>query len=256
MATFPCTTNGRLLNHLGLAAAPYVDTHDAPAATSLPTGIQVSNAKNTGTNKYFVSRFALDFDTSAIPAGVTIKSASLWYWNDGSASEKADAGHADLHVVEGVHHTPVVANDYGDQLPKVTSGGVLAFGDQGAGWNEIILNATGLTWIVKGGLTRLCLKLSGDGNNLQPTGFNIVYGDGCTGFGHPPELDVTWGTTVPTVDGQSRFSTVGLSSVSYLVPQGRRPGWLESLALWAAVVLGGYAIIKENQEHDVHNPGD
>ena len=85
-----------------------------------------------------------------------------------------DPGQATIHVVEGVHGDTLEPDDFGDLLPKTTSGGSISHGDIVQGWNEISLNATGRGWISKTGITKLGLRLAGDIDNSTPTGYNSL----------------------------------------------------------------------------------
>lgn len=108
----------------------------------------------------------VDFDLSDLPANwasvyETVKlRLYIETWNGGSG----DAG--DIVIVQGVQNLPVEDDDYGAQLPYVTSGGV---GDKDdwseAGWFDIELNVAGKALITAGETLKLCLKTLADVNN-------------------------------------------------------------------------------------------
>lgn len=123
----------------------------------------------TPTSKWKCERGFLYFDTSALGAGWTITAAILTVYV--YAKQFTNAGHADLHIVEGVQDDPAQANDFGDHLLKVTSGGSIVYADiVDDAFNDITLNATGRGWINKTGTTKFCVKVSGDIDDLSPSG--------------------------------------------------------------------------------------
>lgn len=151
--------------------ADYATAHDTPDGSIFEnTVLDVYNYLFGA--EYRIARSLLFFDTSPLGAGATILSVVLSLYIHIGATED-DPGQMTLHIVEGVQHDPIVAADYGAQLSKVTSGGSIVHGDVVFNeYNDITLNATGLSWINKTGTTLLCLRASGDINEDVPTGVN------------------------------------------------------------------------------------
>ena len=120
------------------------------------------------TSKWVCERGFLYFDTSSL-AGLTITGAILSVYV--YAKQFTNAGHADLHIVQGVQDDPAQPDDFGDHLLKVTSGGSIAYdGIVVDDYNDITLNGFGRSWINKVGTTKFCIKVSGDIDDLAPSG--------------------------------------------------------------------------------------
>lgn len=144
------------------AASGVVDTADLTPRTAF-------DAYGVPVDKWLCQRGFPYFDTSLLTPSDTLIKVVLGLYI--YSKQYTNVGHANLHIVEGVQHDPPVATDFGDSLIKVTSGGNINYDDiVEEAFNEIVLNATGMAWINKGGITKLCLKLSGDIDNLEPTG--------------------------------------------------------------------------------------
>jgi hypothetical protein len=124
---------------------------------------------------YKVTRGFLLFGTSGLE-GRHVQSASLFLCLLFGGTEQ-DTGLATVHVVEGIQNTPLVLSDYGAHVGKTISGGYVTNVQIETytwenPWLEIPLNSTGCQWINPSGMTKLCLRLSGDINNDTPTGWN------------------------------------------------------------------------------------
>lgn len=164
---------------LGVSGNVYADIHDAAAAGSLQTlyAIGWNNTEYWANNTRYgfpaswrLNRTLLNINCASLPAAAIISDVKLYNYINHWLEEMANQ--SDLHVVEGVFSDPPVLADYGAQLPKTVSGGVLAFSTDtspGVGRPEpMTLNTIGKTWIVKEGDTLLCLRLQGDKDNLEP----------------------------------------------------------------------------------------
>ena len=124
---------------------------------------------------YFIIRSFILFDTSSISDGATIDSATVSVYVYGTG----DGQHEDNTTMEIVQvnpasNTTLIVDDY-DNLTFI-SGGSLGFGNfigsGNVGYHDLTLNATGLTWIDKTGITKLGLITGLDLNNIAPTGRN------------------------------------------------------------------------------------
>ena len=174
----PTTFYALLDGELYLDGYNYNTVHNAASASayySTDDKVAADNSYYPEVNGlYLVIRGVFQFDTSIIPDSRTIASAELWLW--AKIKDEDNSGQATTHIVDGsvVEDSPVVA-DYGDLLGKVTSGGSVAYGDVVDGdYTKISLNATGLSWISKGGRTKLSVRAAGDVGGNWPTGKNYI----------------------------------------------------------------------------------
>jgi hypothetical protein len=179
---------------------------------------------------YSIYRSALFFDTSSLPDDVYITSATL------SLYGVADASHTDfdITVVDGSSfNDPLVAGDYGDLRTQTTSGGVFnTAGFATGGYNDIHLNAIGMGWISKTGITKFGLRSSRDIYANAPSGGEeILVSSNDRGVGYRPILVVTYyelpsPSPVPTL---SQWGMIGLAMVlaAFLVWSVRRR-WVTS----------------------------
>jgi len=163
---------------LHLMSPNYNSVHNAASASTYDSTSNTVSGDNTYYSEpsylYLVARGVFQFDTSIIPDSRTIASAELWLW--AKIKDEDNSGQATTHIVDGsvVEDSPVVA-DYGDLLGKVASGGSVTYGDVVDGdYTKISLNATGLSWISKGGRTKLSVRAAGDVDGNQPTGKNYI----------------------------------------------------------------------------------
>ncbi len=157
--------------------AVYATAREAASGDYKTTSSRAENTYNTGSNDYTVGRAFISMDTSDIPDGANITAAKLFIVLGTVSKGETDAGQATLHVVEGNHSSPLVLSDFGPALSQAVSGGSLTLAQQvsaGDG-NKILtmdLNATGIGWINKTGITKFCLRLAGDIDGSTPTGSN------------------------------------------------------------------------------------
>jgi len=110
-----------------------------------------------------MSRSIYCFDTTSIPANVTITSAVLSLYGQGKSNA---LGPADLHVASAspASTSTLAAEDY--QTCGTTSLGSISYASfSTAGYNDITLNASGIASIVKGGISKFSTRLSWDINN-------------------------------------------------------------------------------------------
>jgi hypothetical protein len=136
---------------------------------------------------YDIKRVFFYFDTSALPINATIVSAKLNFY----AGPYQNGTTRRVHVVDSFQDVPLASSDFSHII--FTSGG---FADLSSNtWIKIPLNPTGLTWIVKGGNTKIALIHDLDLNNMTPSDANdsIIYMSESSG--HQPYLTVQY--TVP-----------------------------------------------------------
>ena len=160
------------------------DDADYATARGASTGDQKTNVPSVrnsfGTpvgGQYTVERGFLTFDTSSLPDAANITAVTILLFLGNPSKTETDAGQGTLHVVQGTHNDPIVLGDF--DLVSDVSGGSKDNADLvGTGDGETIttidLNATGIGWINKTGITKLALRTAGDINASTPTGGNIA----------------------------------------------------------------------------------
>jgi hypothetical protein len=154
-------------------------------AYSLYQGATVASSYTA--NAYAIKRVFLYFDTSAVPANATIQSVTLNVY----AGQYQNGPHRRVYVVQSTQGSPLSILDFGRLI--FASGGFAALAANT--WAQIALNATGQTWIAKGGATRLALVNDLDMNNLAPTEANDSLISMAEDSAHRPYLTVTY--TIP-----------------------------------------------------------
>lgn len=124
-------------------------------------------------SNYNIWRGFVYFDTSAIPDGATISSATL------KLAGYADDSATDFYItIQNGQPTypsdPLVATDYDKTYYSGNGGSLTTVGFSTTGYNNITLNATGLGWINKTGTTKLCLRSDREIAGTTPTGNECV----------------------------------------------------------------------------------
>lgn len=114
-----------------------------------------------GIDKYdLLMRLLFSFDTSSIPDGATITSASLFLYGTSKAN---GLGKPDLHIVGGSPSTTfdLIPSDY-SALGSISFGSIDYDSFSTSGYNEIVLNAAGINQIDDSGVTCYGARLSWD----------------------------------------------------------------------------------------------
>lgn len=148
--------------------ATYALAHDEATAEVVNTTAQYLEVGQyfSVANGYNVSRGGLFFDTSALPNGCAIISATLTLTIASSYTGVA----FDLTLVSGADFgASLVAGDFGDLLDDITSYGAVST----TGWSidtaaDITINAAGLATISKTGVTKWGLRSSRDISDTTP----------------------------------------------------------------------------------------
>lgn len=149
----------------------YATVHDAPTGT-VYAGTEYSFFKigqyRTGLEPYWIYRGFVFFDTSSIPSGATINSAtlSLYISTDDSSQD------FDVTIQNGqptYPHTPLETGDYYYGWYSGNGGSRSTSEISGVGYWNITLSSDGLSWIQKGGNTKLCLRSSRDISASAPS---------------------------------------------------------------------------------------
>lgn len=148
-------------------------------------GATVASRYDAG--KYGVKRVFYYFDTSALPISATIVSAKLNFY----AGPYQNGTTLRVHAVESFQGAPLTSSDFSHI--GFASGG---FADLTSNtWIQITLNTTGLTWIVKGGVTKIALIHDLDQNNVTPSDANDSIISMSEASGYQPYLVLQY--TVP-----------------------------------------------------------
>jgi len=177
--------------YCGQRQSVYLDAHDAGTGTASNShAIKAENDLDSYDNRFVIYRGFYDFPTDL--GGATITAARLHLrsnlWGE------VDAGHSTLHIVESVHHIPIIDEDYGAHLNKTTSGGSRDYVDRVIGYPGYLieLNSNGIGWLNSSGTTKLCLRSSGDIDASEPTDEpNHVFFDWGGSFPPANELEAT-----------------------------------------------------------------
>jgi hypothetical protein len=146
----------------------YATTYDAVEGTVSSSAIDLYIGQAFNPPLYTVYRGFVFFDTSAIPDGASITSASLSLYGDVDASDQDFF----LVIQNGQPtnpHDPLAPYDYYHGNYSGNGGSFNTSGFSISGYNNITLNATGRSWINKTGMTKLCLRSNRDIFNVPPT---------------------------------------------------------------------------------------
>ena len=185
----------------GFHNSSYSAAHDLSNAYFLD---DFANRLDTGqgltASGFNIWRTALFFDTSSLPDTAVITSATLSLYGYLYAAQTG----FDITVVDGsLLHDPLEVGDYGYLLNQTTSGGTFnTSGFSTSGYNDIPLNATGMGWISRTGMTKFGLRSSRDITATAPG----VFGEWVAGYsydqgvGYRPQLNVTYSTAPPTLE--------------------------------------------------------
>lgn len=139
------------------------------------------------------------FDTSSIPDTDTITAATFSLYK-GAGGDNADSASIELVQTNPASDSALATGDY--DAVTFTSGGTKTIASfSGSAYNDLSMNATGLTWISKTGLTKLGLITSLDLNNVAPTGLNGLQNVSFSetgGTSQDPKLVVTYAPSAAT----------------------------------------------------------
>lgn len=147
---------------------------------------------------YYIPRSYLVFNTSSIGSQTIVDSAKLFFyieWVDTFC-------HWDMNVVQGLWDSdPPEACDFktgvwiGEQ-----NGGSKNTSGISAGYNSITLNAAGLGWIVKTGITRLALRSNREIDGTPPEGSEQIQHRSADNYGtdYDPYLRIWYHTEAPS----------------------------------------------------------
>ncbi|MBA7580736.1 hypothetical protein ES708_22630 [subsurface metagenome] len=163
------TTDGYL--DTGIWIRDYILSHDGTTATAYDTGDWWTVGQQFTQDWYIVYRAGLFFDTSEIPAGAKIVSATLSYY------VRAKFGwDYDIVIVSGEDLSePLQSHHYHDLLDDTQSLGS-APAEDSYRFQHIPLNEIGLLHINTTGLTKLALRTNEDIDYIPPTAWHFQRG--------------------------------------------------------------------------------
>jgi hypothetical protein len=198
--------------------ADYNTAHDAENATMDYTG-SLWIGQDYWNSNYFVERVFLYIDTSAIPDGAVITSASLHLYGEGDDSDSDFS----LVIVNGqptYPHDPYELSDYDiDNYVTSPNGGELSTtGFVVDGYNTIEFSETGLGSINKTGTTKLGIFSSKDISGTAPFEMEYVSIGSSADEGHEPYLEVcytTGGGDTPPVANDNSVGTAEDTSLTF-----------------------------------------
>lgn len=176
------------------------------ASGDADTNVRCAWTTASATSNQFarLRRGILLFDTSSIPVGATIDSATLTLTGVNKANTFGGTA-PDLHVVGSSPASNVaVANGDYSNLSFTSFGSVSYAGFSTSGANVITLNASGLAAIVNGGITKLGLVLSWDQSGTV---------GGTWGSGATASFYINWadnGSNKPTLTVE--YTTAGITT--------------------------------------------
>lgn len=116
-----------------------------------------------------IGRMFVPFDTSSIPTGSTIDSATIDFYVN-----TIHGSNGTIHLVKSTQASATALVDGDFDALEYTTGGSVAISTTGT--KQITLNATALTWIVAGGYTKLALIEEHDQSNTDPNPNDYRFG--------------------------------------------------------------------------------
>lgn len=150
-------------------SAVWITTHDAVTGSSFDYTFNLAYASggyNFLSSVYDVRRLFLPFDTSSIPAGATIISATLNVYVTAIQDNSLD-GYDYINVVQTTQgdSTLLATKDYNEAgattTPTLGATSINLGSLTTSAYNTFTLNATGLTWIKTSGQTSSCGTTTG-----------------------------------------------------------------------------------------------
>jgi hypothetical protein len=162
------------------------DTNDYDAST-------VNHQFSYGSGNYYIVRTFFLFDTSSIPDGDTITSATFsWYFNSDTDGGNANDTNLALVSSDPASNTAIATGDY-DATGSTSFGTMDAWTTNGQ-YNDITLNASGLANISKTGISKFAIVNANDLSATAPNGLNQkrCYMADNTGTDKDPKLVVTY----------------------------------------------------------------
>lgn len=155
---------------------------------------------------YYLDRAAVFFDTSSLPDAAVLTAGTLSLYGRVDDSDT----NFDITVTNGqptYPRNPMVVGDYNKTHYAGSGGTLTTVGFSITGYNNLALDATGLSWISLTGTSKLVLRSSRDIAGTAPTGEeNVTVWSYEKGTGYQPTLTLTYATTAPSITANAASS--------------------------------------------------
>lgn len=187
---YSTTSDGEVTKYGG-SSDSYADVHDAATGGVFDDYDYIYIGQyDEGSGYRDIFRSFFFFDTSELSGTLSAATLSLYGYSDHADTD------FDMVVQNGQPTYPHDSLEAGDYLYSHYSGDGGSLNTSGfstAGYNDIVLDATGRGWINKDGTTKLCVRSSRDIDSDVPTGreYVLVY-TAEKGTGYKPKLVVTY----------------------------------------------------------------
>lgn len=200
----------RLLNQTSWATVRDAATGDFAFDTA--TEAQVAATIKDSDTSWDILRSYFLFDTSAIGDTDTIDSATFSLYGNGVAVNNGDTTNLILVSGNPASNTAITTSDYTITKFGSTSFGVITLASWNTGaYNDISLDASGLSNITATGISKFGILTGLDFSNIAPTGANDcqAYFADQTGTTNDPKLVVVH-SAASTNTGAKNFLTMGV----------------------------------------------
>lgn len=149
-------------------------------------------------DEYYIYRGFLYFDTSSIPDDATITGVQLNLYGYDSSLYANSYSYIIQNGQPTYPHNPLVVDDYNKDYYSGDGGSIAGTWVNDA-WNYVTLNADGISWVNKTGLTKFCIRTNLDIAGTPPSATswpNIQIASRNYSLTYAPRLVVTY--TLPT----------------------------------------------------------
>ena len=172
---------------------PYATLHDLASAdaTELNWDDGFLGQRLAG-ELYEIYRCFLIFDTSSIPTGATITSATLSFYPEDLNDIVTDFNVVIQNGQPNYPNYPSIDSDYYYGHYENNGGQVNTSTLTISAYHSITLNSNGKAWINKGGNTKFCLRSSRDIASITPTGEEYFYFWNLGDTTKRPKLTITY----------------------------------------------------------------
>jgi hypothetical protein len=185
----------------------HIDNSNYNTARTSATATAITDSQSLGVrntfeygNNYEIVRAYLYFNTLSL-SGYVVTAGSLNIY----VSSKSDTDNESIQIQSGMAaypHDPLVAGDYdfSNYVTDTDCGNKDITTFTTNAYNSITLDASGIAQVNTSGWTKLCLRTSGDINNVTPTGDNGIYFYSYErGTGYIPYLVITYTALTPAI---------------------------------------------------------
>jgi hypothetical protein len=186
------------------SSTSYTTAHNASTGTVYDTGTDFGIGQYWNNPNYQVMRGMLLFDTSAIPAGATISSATLYFYGE-TDNSTTDFNITVCNGQPTYPHDGLQTADYAlSNYPYYGGGSLSTSSFTTSGFNSISLTTS---YVTKGGTTKLALISNRDISGTTPTGYEyvVIYS---AESAHVPYLSVTYSAAVSPTASSSAATLV------------------------------------------------